>query len=949
MQTVAAKRYNLSMQQARLWSLQGESNAYHTQCAIQMDGALTIETLQQAIQHVIQQHTILQTSFRCMPGMDVPVQVVNSHEETTECVVIGLDNLFTSTQELTIQTCFTIAQHKQVDFTQNSLLRIWLFRLSLQTHILLINLPALCADDTTILQFITELSQTYRLMAQHMHWATKQEEPLQYVDVAAWQDEVLQEEDAETHRQFWRKTDLSQLATMYLPLASDRQAREHDGQPFWPEVVHLPVEASLATQIRLLTDTYHVLPSAYLLTCWHILLQRLMNNVAPIIGVAFDGRIDAELASSLGLYTRLVPIDVHLTYSVPFEQLLLLINTSLEKAHEEQIYFTWEDDSSSTAMSLTTPHYFPISFEHHTWPASFNAGALSFSLVKRSSCFEPFVLKLSSLQVGDSLQLELHYDPQRIDSTLVSQIATIFHTLLQAGLQQPHTAVDTLPLLTFDEQTALLAMGRTATRSLPDLRLHQLFEQQAQRLPDHLAVISTQEQLTFQQLNERANQLAWVLQQQGVGPNVLVGLCMTRSTQMIIGLLGILKAGGAYLPLDPENPSARFKHMLQESQAILLLTQQGLLQQLPSWEGKTLSLEALEPDLLQSSTSNLPTRCDAQDLAYIIYTSGSTGMPKGVMIQQSGVVNYTLALCELLGSKTGWHYATVSTLAADLGNTAIFCALASGGCLQVLDYETVTSSEKLARWAAQHPIDVLKIVPSHLSALLADERAHAAMLPQRALICGGEALPVSLLTRLRELHVTCQIYNHYGPTETTIGTLVYPFSDLAIQEVTTVPLGKPITNSEVYILDANMQLVPVGIIGELYIGGKGLAITYVQQPAQTAARFIPHPFGPYGERLYRTGDLARYTAQGTIEFIGRGDSQIKLRGYRIELGEIEMAIRQHPQVRNSAVLLRNDVPGGPHLVSYVVTHKRAHLQSEQVNEFCANLYQSICSLRSGFS
>ena len=400
--------------------------------------------------------------------------------------------------------------------------------------------------------------------------------------------------------------------------------------------------------------------------------------------------------------------------------------------------------------------------------------------------------------------------------------------------------------------------------------------------------------------------------------------------------------GGAYVPLDPEYPVARLAYQLRDLQIPLVLTQQALLTQLPDWEGRALCIDTMAESIQREAPTNLPAVNDPLDLAYVIYTSGSTGRPKGVLIQQRSVVNYTLSLCNLIATEPGLHFALTTTLAADLGNTAIFCALASGGCVQVLDYETITSAEAFARWAEQHPIDVLKIVPSHLSALLAGKHARA-ILPRRTLILGGEAFPGKLLAQLRELGAGCKILNHYGPTESTIGVLVNALGTAADEEsssqeadaeVVPVPLGRPIANAEAYILDRRLQIVPVGVTGELYISGTGLAAGYWHLPEQTAERFIAHPFAIQpGARIYRTGDLARYTSQGLIEFVGRRDNQVKIRGYRIEPGEIEAIIGQYTNVHDVVVVARKDMLEEQRLVCYVVPHHRPAPTAEQLRTY----------------
>src|SRR6185312_13588515 len=341
-----------------------------------------------------------------------------------------------------------------------------------------------------------------------------------------------------------------------------------------------------------------------------------------------------------------------------------------------------------------------------------------FSLQRCFSCMERFALKLSAVQQGQCIRLELHYDPAHFSPQQMERLSNCLYTLLHSAVSQPQASVGTLELLPYSEQQRLLQMAFQARTEYPGQPLHRLFEAQVERTRTQLAVVCGSESLSYEQLNRQANQLAHYLCRQGVGPNVLVGLCLERSVQLLVGMLAILKAGGAYVPLDPQMPAARLAYQLNDVRAPLLLTQQDLQSRLPSWQGQVLCLDTDESRWAYESTSNPEGGSQLQDLIYVIYTSGSTGVPKGVLIRQESVSNYTQYMCELIAPEPGLHFATVSTLAADLGNTAIFCALASGGCLHVLAYETVTSGQAFAAYGAQYPLDVLKIVPSHLSALL---------------------------------------------------------------------------------------------------------------------------------------------------------------------------------------------------------------------------------------
>ena len=927
MQATSLQGFPLSAQQSHLWSWQGNNQVYCTLCALQIQGMWDRERFKQAVEQVIARHEILRTVFYPLPGMDLPVQVI-SDRALWSYAEISLEHLATPEQQRdVIDTLFAAMKAEPYDLRHGPLLRVRLFHIEISRQIVLVSLPALSADSPSVKLFVEEVLQTY------IDHNTPVEEVLQYADVSAWQEEQLLGEKALSQQEYWRKTAFSQIIGMKLPFqASAAQARG----TFVPHVVEIEIPERLAQRMEVQAQQHAVSALAWLLACWNVLLWRLSEDTTFLIGVACDGRTYEDLDKALGPYTHFIPVEAQFEQDRSFALALALINASLQEALKRQLSFIWEAVSGQVKDDATS-HFFPVVFAYERWPETFEAGALTFSLLKHWSYTEPFALKLSALQVGTRLQLSLHYDPQQMTTAQIGSLARLFRTVLEQVTEQPQILVGMLSLFSTEERACLLTTFRGPHRIWPESGFHQRFEEQVQRQPNALAVISRQEQLTYQQLNIRANQLAQVLRRRGVGPNVVVGLCLSRQASMLVGLLGILKAGGAYLPLDVGSPKARLRFQLQESGARLLLTQEEQREHLPGWVGEIVSLEELAGELAESSPEDQRAESLGEQLAYVIYTSGSTGTPKGVMVSQRNLVNYALALCEQLGAEPGWQYATVSTLAADLGNTAIFGALVSGGCVQVLDYEQVTSAEAMAVWAERHPIDVLKIVPSHLSALLESERGRA-FLPCQALVLGGEALPESLLDRISELGGACVVYNHYGPTETTIGVLVNALGVLRRREEErdeerTIALGRPLANLQAYVLDERMQIVPAGVKGELYIGGEGVAWGYVGQGELTATRFVPDPYGgEEGARLYRTGDLACYEQGGPIEFLGRVDGQVKVRGYRVEVGEIEAALRQHPQVRESVVVLRGD-GGEPQLVGYVVSRQRVQITSEQLEAF----------------
>jgi len=491
-----------------------------------------------------------------------------------------------------------------------------------------------------------------------------------------------------------------------------------------------------------------------------------------------------------------------------------------------------------------------------------------------------------------------------------------------------------LPIMSDAEvRKVQVEFNRTAADYPRDKCIHELFEAQVAQHPERPALRCGERVLTYAELNSQANQIAHLLRKNGVGANIAVALCVERSLEMITGLLGILKAGGCYVPLVPDSPKARLARQLDETRTPVILTQQKYLHVLPEFGGTTLCLDRDAELLANSPDSNPAVNVSPRDLVYVIYTSGSTGTPKGVAVRHFNLVNYSHFIGRWLALEQhpeGLHFATVSTISADLGNTCVFPSLISGGCLHVIDYETAMAPALFAEYVLRHPFDVLKITPSHLSSLLNND---GSMLPRKALILGGEAARWDLVERVRKIG-TCAVLNHYGPTEATVGCCTFnpKTSDVRAWEPATMPIGRPIANDEIYIVDRRMQPVPIGVAGELCIGGVGLAQGYLNQPQQTAERFVRNPFSGNPEgRLYRTGDLARFLPDGNIEFLGRIDAQVKIRGFRVEPAEIESVLKRHPAVEQAAVVSYDSEAGDKRLAAYVVA--RSQVRPEDFRAF----------------
>jgi amino acid adenylation domain-containing protein len=496
-----------------------------------------------------------------------------------------------------------------------------------------------------------------------------------------------------------------------------------------------------------------------------------------------------------------------------------------------------------------------------------------------------------------------------------------FQTLIEEVVADPDRCIGEIPLLRDNERSEMMVMGSGPRRAYPDNQcIQQLFAQQVDQRPQAVAVVFENERVSYRELDTRANQLAHHLQRQGVGPDVRVGLCLDRSVEMIVAVLGIFKAGGAYVPLDPNYPQERLAFMVKDADLRVILTQKKFQERLSQSGVKCLRIDADWPIIAAEEASTPASEARADSLAYVIFTSGSTGRPKGVEVEHRQVLNYVYGILERLKVPAGSSFAMVSPLTADLGHTMLYPALATGGTLHLIAEDRAMDAAALGVYFQHHRLDCLKIVPSHLATLLMDTTA-AEVLPEKYLVVGGEACPWDLVEKVQTLKPDCVVINHYGPTETTVGVTTH---QVAVTDRTTnyspsVPIGRPLPNSQVYILDPHKNPVPLGVAGEVYIGGRGLARGYAGAPELTAEKFVAHPCSEEpGARLYRTGDRARFRTDGLIEFLGRIDHQVKLRGFRVELGEIETVLNQHPGVHAAVVVVREKEGAEKQLISYVV-------------------------------
>ena len=919
--------YRLAPQQRQLWQ-QAATIAYGARCVIRLTGLLHPEILRTAIAGVVQQHEILRTTLQRQPGMRTPVQVI-CEQPVLHWREIDLANRDTTSQRSEIDRVCETDKHTKAAERESSALRISLVRLGNQSHVLVLTLPALCADYTSLSLLTREIVRAYD------HCFSGEIVPgefLQYADFSEWQNELAEgEEEAAAGRVFW----LNQQTSTPLRLPFETE----DVSLTTPEGLSFTFALETASALMRLAVHHGISTQSMLLACWQVLLARLSGRHSFQLNSLFDVRHYDELNGAIGLFTRSLPLCCQLDNEKTLFSLARETEDRCAQISEWQEYY-----------DIDTPMTEQISFEYcERMDQHVSGSGLQWAVLDQRSEIQQAKLGLRCERIAaHEIKAELSYNPHVYTQSDIEWLSERMQTVVESLVAQVTQKIGELAIVSERERKFLVEAGTSEAMFVPEEQsIVSLFEAAAKSYATRVACVCGDGQLTYRELNGKANQLARFLRARGVGPDVSVALFTERTVNAFVALLAVLKAGGAFVPLNIEQPQERLAQQLADMQAPLLLTEEKLLSRLPEFAGTIVCLDSVARCWEHESEQDLEAMSFPENLAYVIYTSGSTGTPKGVAVTRGNLLNYTLYICQRLQLEAGepWTFATVSTLAADLGHTTIFPSLVMGGCLHVIDYEVATDSERFAAYLEANPIDVLKIVPSHLNALLSGRE----VLPRQWLVLGGEALSLQLVDHLRRTAGTCRIMNHYGPTETTVGCLTFDVEELRNSSVNaaTVPIGRPIANTHAYVIDNYGRLVPFGAVGELCIGGAGVARGYLNQPEQTAARFIPDSFSDRaGARLFRTGDLVRHVRNGAIEFLGRVDSQVKIRGHRVELGEIEVALRQHPEVGEVVVLANSDEREHKRLVAYLVPSCKpgpsvSELQSFLQSRLPAYLWPSI--------
>ena len=905
--------FPLSFAQSRLWfldQLDSGSSVYNLPIALSLSGKLDITLLEKSLNEIIKRHEILRTCFT-----EVKEEVFQKVLPSLS-VKLDLINFPTSVNQQEIQTYIKQEASTKFDLTQVPLFRSQLLKLAEDEYVLLLTMHHIISDYWSMRVLIQELATIYQGNASAL-----KELPIQYVDYAVWQKNWLEStgKDApwRVSTAYWKKQLENHSPLLQLPTDYPR--------PSVPSLQgatqYFTLTTELSESLKTLSRREGVTLFMTLLAAFKILLYRYTAQEDILIGSTIANRNRPELENLIGLLVNNLVFRSNLSGNPRFIDFLHQVReTTLNAYTHQDLPYEYLVKELQLERDLSYNPLFQVMFILHNTPSqTVQLSNLTLKYLTPDSQTARFDLSLDMSETATGLTGVFEYSTDLFKSETIHRLIKHFETLLTGIIANPEQRLSELPLLTPDEQQ-LFSQWNDTQQNYQQICFHQLFEEQVERTPDAVAVVFENQHLTYRELNTKANQLAHYLQEQGVTPETLVGICVERSLEMIVGLLAILKAGGVYLPLDPTYPKERLDYIIQDAQISILLTHSEIVKtqnfaSLQKIDDASVAshIICLDRDwelINQENLENPKTQVTPENLAYIIYTSGSTGKPKGVQITQSALVNFLQSMQDVLQLSSNDTLLSVTTLSFDIAALELYLPLLIGAKVVLVSREIASDGEQLLD--KMNEITIMQATPATWRLLLSVGWSGNKKLK---ILCGGEALDTQLAQQLLER--SQEVWNLYGPTETTIWSSMYRLNS------SSVLIGRPIANTQFYVLDTHLQPVPIGVSGELYIGGAGLARGYYNRPDLTAERFIPHQ----NSRLYKTGDLVRYLSDGNLEYLGRLDYQVKIRGFRIELGEIESILNQHPDIEKSIVIAREDDENEKRLIAYIISEKSPDLRN----------------------
>ncbi|HWY20198.1 MAG TPA: amino acid adenylation domain-containing protein [Candidatus Acidoferrum sp.] len=889
----------LSVTQERLWVLERLhlcNPAHNVSYGLRLTGPLDIENFQRAWSEVVQQYGILRTEFQATHGVPRAVAVMSRSPQLS---ARDLEGVSRRERELSLSQSACVEARRPFDLSSAPLLRASLWRLTPSENVLLVVAHRIVCDEASLKVLLREVALRYEVCENGKPWAAA--EPLvQYSDFVSRQGRVSEDQVS-----YWKQQLAGVPASLDLPIDCVRPAE----QAFSGASHAFSIGKSVLEQLRNLGNNHGTTLFVTLLAAFKVLLSRYSRQDDVVVGTRVSGRRAPEFERVIGPLENMLALRTDLSGNPSFADLVNRVREGAEAAFcHQDIPFEVLLEQLPLDRDLSRNPLFQVTFQlgqgHVSSCWSPGVKAVPFEI---ESGTERFDLSLDLAELSDSIEGKLSYNTDLFETTTIVRMTEHFCALVAGVADEPSRRVFDIPLLDESERSKILVeFNATARDYRRDLCMHDFFEEQAERTPDLIALICQHERLTYSELNARANQLAHYLRTQGVGPEVLVGICFERSPEMLVAVLGVLKAGGAYVPLDPTYPRNRLAAILEDARAPILLTMQSLASVLPNHAARVVCLDADGGDISGQPMKNPGRNVTASNLGYVLFTSGSTGRPKGVALEHSSAATFIQWAREVFlpDEVAGTLFST--SICFDLSIFEIFVPLSMGGTVIIAE-----NALALPRLTAAREVTLINTVPSAIAELV---RLGGVPPSVKVVNLAGEALTTSLAQRIYDKTNVRKVYNLYGPTEdTTYSTYTL------VPRGAEVTIGRPLPNTQAYILDETHQPLPIGVPGELYLAGEGLARGYFGREDLTRERFVPNPFAKQSAaRMYRTGDLARFLADGEIQYLGRIDNQVKLRGFRIELGEIEAVLAKHPSVQSVVVIVREDTPGDKALVAYVV-------------------------------
>src|SRR5579871_518387 len=903
----------LSYPQVRVWfidQLEPESTVYIIPLAWRFRGDLDKAALQTAVNEIIRRHEALRTTFAFVEG--APLQRIHA-PSPLPLQVVDLQSLAPEQREKEALRQLQEASRRPFDLRQGPVFRAALFQLAVEEHLFLLTMHHIVSDGWSQGILLRELATLYNAFRAGKS-SPLPELPVQYADYALWQRELLQGEVLERQASYW-KSQLAGAPTL-LELPTDRP-RPHL-QTSRGAILRRELSPELTQKLKALGQQEEATPFMTLLAAFQALLSRYSGQDQILVGTPIANRTQPEMEGLIGFFLNTLVLRGDLSGDPNFREFLRRVReTALGAYAHQDLPFEKLVEELQPERSLSHAPIFQVMLIFQNAPREvLDLEGLKVESLRNEGVTAKFDLLLAMSDSGGKLRMGLEYNTDLFDRQTIQRLLSHFEVLLEGIVEDPEQKLSRLPLLTGAERRQILVEWNDTRAPYPDQRLHQRVEAQAERMPDAPALRFESASLTYHELDQRANQVAHHLRTLGVGRGTFVGVAMERSLELLVALLGVLKAGAAYVPLDPDYPAERLAYMLQDARVPVLLSQEAVLARLPQQDAAVLCLDRDASRIAQQPTHRPDVAVDAEEAAYVIYTSGSTGKPKGVVVPHRAIQNHMQWMQQSHPLTATDRVMQKTPISFDASVWECWAALMVGSELVIARPGGHMDPPYLVGLVQERGITTIKLVPSLLQMLLTEERfGQCATL--RQIFCGAEALS----GELQERFFACfgervTLSNLYGPTEAAIDAT--GFRCRAGWERASVPIGRPISNVSAYLLDRNRQPVPVGVSGELYLGGANLARGYLNGADLTAEKFVPDPFQAGGARLYRTGDLCRYLPDGNIEFLGRLDHQVKVRGFRIELGEIESVLRECPGVRDAIVLAREDVPGAKRLAAYLM-------------------------------